>query len=283
MVVPSESKIAVVTGSSSGIGRATALELSAAGYSLVLHARRNLAGIQRVASEVQQVAHSSQQGVLCVLADITCSRACADLVAAAFGWQGRVDAWINNAGADVLTGPAAQLPFPAKLERLWRTDVLGTITLSRLVAQRMQSPTASRLASLDATDHDPCIVNLSWDQAPLGMEGDAGQLFGTTKAAIAAFTQSLALSVTGVRVNCVAPGWIQTDWGQTSASSYWTKRATDESLLKRWGRPEDVARTIAWLVSPHSQFINGQFICVNGGRRYYAQSSLPVAGGQLDS
>lgn len=257
--------IAVVTGSSSGIGRATAVALGRRGYALVLHARSNLVGLQAVAAEVQSGGSASNGPVLCLTGDIACTHACHDMVAAAFGWRGRVDAWINNAGADVLTGDARQQSFADRLRRLWEVDVQGTVRLSRLIAPRMLSQPPCDVVSPSL----PCIVNLGWDQAQLGMEGEPGQLFGTTKAAVAAFTTSLALSYPGIRVNCVAPGWIQTDWGQTSASNYWTQRAADESLQQRWGTADDVAHTIAWLVSDASGFVNAQTIAVNGGRRYY--------------
>ena len=264
--------VAVVTGSSSGIGRATAIELTRGGFAVVLHARSNLAGLQRVAAELQAMSSPGSPQVLCVTGDIACPRACQDMVAAAFGWRGRVDAWVNNAGADVLTGDARQQSFAARLQRLCEVDVQGTVRLSRLVAPRMLSQTPRAVVSPALSPPLPCIVNLGWDQAQLGMEGEPGQLFGTTKAAVAAFTMSLALSYPGLRVNCVAPGWIQTEWGQTSANSYWAQRAADESLQQRWGTAQDVAHTIAWLLADASSFVNGQTIAVNGGRRYYPPS-----------
>lgn len=97
------------------------------------------------------------------------------------------------------------------------------------------------------------------------MEGDAGQFFSPTKAAIAAFSKSLAKSVgPHVRVNCIAPGWIQTAWGET-ASDAWDQRARGESMLDRWGRPSDIANVAWMLASPECEFINGQTIAVNGG------------------
>ena len=256
--------VAVVTGSSSGIGRATAIALKRRGYAVVLHARRDLAGLQAVAAALRSESSGFGQ-ILCLTGDIACPRTCRDLVSAAFGWRGRVDAWVNNAGADVLTGSAQQQSFAARLQRLWEVDVQGTIRLSRLAAPRMLSQPPRDTVSPTL----PCIVNIGWDQAPLGMEGEPGQLFGTTKAAVAAFTNSLALSYPRLRVNCVAPGWVQTEWGQTSASGYWAQRAADESLQQRWGTADDVAQAIAWLVSDESSFVNAQTIAVNGGRRYY--------------
>lgn len=252
---------AVVTGSTSGIGLATAHVLVDRGYSVVLHGCSNLSGLQAAASSLGPKL-SQGASLMCVSADVSCKLSCQDLVRACYAWVPHIDLWVNNAGADVITGSAREQSFDWKLKRLWEVDVLGTIRLSRLVAARMQETSHSLTI--------PSIINISWDQSSLGMEGEPGQLFGTTKAAIASFTASLALSVGDrVRVNTVAPGWIQTAWGQQAASSYWNRRARSESILQRWGQPEDVAQTIAWLASSDASFISGQFIQVNGGRRYF--------------
>jgi 3-oxoacyl-[acyl-carrier protein] reductase len=97
------------------------------------------------------------------------------------------------------------------------------------------------------------------------MSGDAGQLFGTVKAAVMAFSRSLAKSLAPhVRVNCLAPGWIKTAWGE-QASQYWQERAAEESLLGRWGTPEEVARAACFLASPAAGFLNGATIAIDGG------------------
>jgi 3-oxoacyl-[acyl-carrier protein] reductase len=99
------------------------------------------------------------------------------------------------------------------------------------------------------------------------MEGDSGELFATTKGAVMAFTRSLAKSLAPhVRVNCVAPGWIKTAWGD-QASTDWQERATRECLLDRWGEVGDIADAVQWLISPQASFITGQIINVNGGFR----------------
>ena len=263
------SRVAVVTGSSSGIGRATALRLADDGFAVVLHARQNLAGLQAVASEIGT---RTGRSTLCILADVSDADARRDLVNAAFHWLRRVDVWVNNAGADVLTTEARTWSFDAKLEHLLATDLVSTVSLSRAVAARMQQQSsAANDATIGATNSaKPTVINIGWDQALLGMEGDSGQLFCTTKAAVMAFTTSFAMSVAPhMRVNCVAPGWIKTAWGDgQDVNDYWDSRARNESLLARWGRPEDVANTIAWLASPAADFVNGQCINVNGGRRY---------------
>jgi 3-oxoacyl-[acyl-carrier protein] reductase len=83
-----------------------------------------------------------------------------------------------------------------------------------------------------------------------------------------AFTRSLAQSLAPqVRVNCLAPGWIRTAWGER-ASEYWQQLAVRQSLRQRWGTPDDVAQAALFLVSPAADFITGQVLPVNGGFRY---------------
>jgi 3-oxoacyl-[acyl-carrier protein] reductase len=248
-------KTAVVTGSSSGIGRAIAVELAAAGADVLIHARASGAAAAAVADEIR--AAGRQATVL--LADLADATTHQGLVDAAWAWQGGVQIWVNNAGADVLTGDAARWSFEDKLERLWRVDVLATMRLSRLVGTRMKQ---TRSGSGQAV-----ILNLGWDQAEHGMGGDSGEMFGAVKGAVAAFTRSLACSLAPeVRVNCLAPGWIKTAWGET-APAYWQERACREALLQRWGTPQDVARVARFLASPAAEFLTGQVVPVNGGFR----------------
>jgi NAD(P)-dependent dehydrogenase (short-subunit alcohol dehydrogenase family) len=240
---------AVITGSSSGIGRAIALELAAAGAHILVHVRRNEKGAEEVALH----ARSLGQDTRVVLADLSNRIEQDRLVDEAWNWRA-IDIWINNAGVDVLTGDAASWTFEEKLAALWKVDVVATLRLSRSVGQRMRE-----------RGHG-VILNMGWDQAETGMAGDSGEMFGAVKGAVMAATRSLAKSLSPeVRVNCIAPGWIRTEWGQ-HASREWQERAKRESLLARWGQPDDVARVACFLVSPAAEFINGQVVAVNGGR-----------------
>src|SRR5204863_7572131 len=108
-------------------------------------------------------------------------------------------------------------------------------------------------------------LTVGWDQAGTGMEGDSGQLFAAVKAAVMGFTRSLALSLAPeVRVNCLAPGWVRTAWGET-ASAGWQERVRRETPLGVWGTPQDVAAVARWLVSPAASFVTGQIIRIDGG------------------
>lgn len=263
---------AVVTGASSGIGRQIAIELArmssrsefggggSAESRIVIHYRQNRAGAEETARLVQ--AHDVS--ALVVQADICNDDERARLIDQAWSFLGPPTTWVNNAGADVLTGAMRDQTFQRKLDVLMRTDVLSTIELSRSVIQRWRCSDSVELRS-DDSDLPPSMTFIGWDQAPYGMEGDAGQMFGPVKAAVMAFAASLAQEVAPhIRVNTVAPGWIKTAWGQTT-DAYWDGRARNQSLMNRWGSPDDVAKAVCFVADPSNTFCTGQTIVINGG------------------
>jgi 3-oxoacyl-[acyl-carrier protein] reductase len=246
-----KSHAAVVSGSSSGIGRAIALALARAGADVLVHARQNRAGVEETAAEIRALGRMAHV----LIADLAEPAEQDRLVAAAWEWK-LIDIWVNNAGVDVLTGAAANWSFEEKLKALWCVDVTATLRLSRAVGQRMKARGRGT------------ILNIGWDQAETGMAGDSGELFAATKGAVMAATRSLAQSLAPeIRVNCLAPGWIRTNWG-ANASRDWQERAKSESLLGRWGEVEDVAAVARFLASPAAAFINGQIVPINGGRTH---------------
>ena len=229
--------------------RSIALGLAASGADVILHCRESLEAAEEVARLIREVGRKSTV----IVADLRDPAACDRLVEESWKQSGRVDAWINNAGADVLTPPGNQLSFDEKLRALFAVDVSATIRLSRGVGTRMRRAGGG------------VILNMGWDQAETGMGGDSGELFSASKSAVMAFSKSLALSLAPeVRVNCLAPGWIRTAWAE-GASEQWQERATREALLGRWGTPEDVAAVARFLVSPSAGFLTGQIVRVNGG------------------
>lgn len=249
-------KTAMVTGSSTGIGRAIAIRLAQEGANVILHGRTDSDSIRSVAAEISTIGVESTQ----VLADFSSIKSWDSFVAEAWEWQGDVDIWINNAGGDVLTGEWPDRELEEKLEFLLRVDVTATLMLSKGAGERMKNKPGE-----PSSPGGKSIINIGWDQALQGMAGLSGELFSTTKGAIMAMTKSLAQSYAPeVRVNCIAPGWIQTQWGD-EASDYWDHRAKNESLMKRWGTPQDVANVAAFLCSQDASFVSGQVLPVNGG------------------
>ncbi|MEI8021340.1 MAG: SDR family oxidoreductase [Schlesneria sp.] len=239
----------VVTGASSGIGRAIALEFAQAGASVVIHCSTSRAAAENLAVKIQ----ASGQRAFVIQADYSDLKSLKTFVEAAWSVFGGFDIWINNAGADVLTGPAADWTYEQKLERLLLVDVQASMIVAKEAGQRMFDKGSG------------VLLTIGWDQADRGMEGNSGELFAASKNAVMGFSRSLALSLAPrVRVNCIAPGWIKTAWGEIASDS-WQQRVLHETPLKRWGLPEDIARAARFLCSNDASFITGQVVNVNGG------------------
>ena len=251
-------RVVVVTGSSTGIGRAIALRIAAEGARVIVHGRTDSVQLDQTLAQIRETGGTA--------AAVTCDFQNEDLVgsfpARASQPFGTPHVWINNAGGDVLTGGGPDMSLPEKLEFLWKVDVRASLILSRAAGRLM----FDAAGDVDAEDR-PSLINIGWDQAWTGMSGESGELFATTKGAVMAMTLSLAKSLAPrVRVNCIAPGWIKTEWGE-SAPAEWAERAVSESLMQRWGTPEDVAAVALFLAGRDSSFITGQVLNVNGGFR----------------
>jgi 3-oxoacyl-[acyl-carrier protein] reductase len=239
-----------VTGASSGIGRAIAETYAAEGAVVLLTHR----GSTERARDVADAIAARGGRALVRQADLATRDACERLVTEARDELGRIDVWVNNAGADVLTGAAAAWEWERKLDLLLAVDLKGTIACSYAAGDVMRNQ-----------ERGGAIVNMSWDHATTGMAGDNPELFAAVKAGVLGFSKSLARSLApAVRVNVLAPGWIETSFGEQADPDF--RRSVAQSTpLERWGRPEDVAAAAVYLASPEAAFVTGQAINVNGG------------------
>jgi 3-oxoacyl-[acyl-carrier protein] reductase len=234
-----------VTGASSGIGRAIAEAYAAAGADVLLTHRDSPERARAVADAI---------GARVRRVDLSTRDACERLVAEAHEELGRIDIWVNNAGADVLTGEAAEWEWERKLDLLLSVDLKGTIACSYAIADRMR-----------AQERGGVIVNMSWDHVTSGMAGENPQLFSAVKGGVLAFSKSLARSLApAVRVNVLCPGWIETSFGEQADPDF-RRSVAEATPLERWGRPEDVAGAAVYLAAPDAGFITGQAININGG------------------
>src|SRR6266576_1540905 len=227
-VMSLEGKVALVTGASSGIGRAIALAYAAAGADVVLTYRTN----RRGADETADGARAAGRRVESIRADVAVEAdvdALADTLRRTFG---RVDVWVNNAGADILTGDAARLSRTEKLDRLLAVDLRGTV-----------------LASWKA----------------VGLKSEYAQVFCAAKGGVYSFSRALAHSVAPlIRVNVLGPGWIETAYGSELDPAV-KQRISTKIPLGRWGTPADIANAAVYLASDAAAYVTGVMLMINGG------------------
>jgi 3-oxoacyl-[acyl-carrier protein] reductase len=201
----------------------------------------------------REVAEAIGERALVAQADLATRAACEHLVGEARERLGRIDVWVNNAGADVLTGEAAAWEWERKLDILLAVDLKGTIACSYAAGDAMRAQGGGT------------IINMSWDHVTTGMAGDDPQLFSAVKGGVLAFSKSLARRLAPeVRVNVLCPGWIETSFGEHADRDF-HRSVAEATPLRRWGRPEDVAAAALYLASHDAAFVTGQAINVNGG------------------
>lgn len=248
--VPLAGSIAVVIGASSGIGRAIAIAMARAGADLAITYHRRERAARQVAEEIRGLGRQAES----IQVDLAHSASIASLAERVREMFGRVDIWVNNAGADILTGAGASLSDLEKLDTLLTVDLRGTVLASWEAARLMR-----------AQPHGGVILNMSWDHVITGMPGRNPEMFSAAKGGILSFSKSLARSVApAVRVNVLAPGWIETEFG-SGLDEQQHRRVAESTPLRRWGTPEDVARAAVFLASRDASFLTGQTLFVGGG------------------
>jgi NAD(P)-dependent dehydrogenase (short-subunit alcohol dehydrogenase family) len=230
---------ALVTGSTSGIGKATATALAALGASVVVTGRDSERGM-RVVKEIEADGGSARF----VAADLNDPAQIAQLAEAA----GDVDILVNNAGHSWF-GPSADLDV-SSFDRLFASNVRSTYLLTATIAPAMA-----------ARGHGS-IVNVDSMAGAVGLAG--GAAYSATKASMSAMTRAWAaeFSPSGVRVNAVAPGPVYSD----GASAELIDNLATTTLLGRGAQPGEIADVIAFLSTPRAQYVTGATIAVDGGR-----------------
>jgi len=247
---PLAGRAVLVTGGSSGIGRAIAVAAARAGADVALTYRANEKGAREVEREIV----SMRRRAVVIRLNLSDADSLRALGPAARDGLGRLDVWINNAGADILTSAGASLTPAERLDLLMTVDLRGTILASWQAAE-----------ILAGQPDGGVIINMSWDHVLTGMPGTNPQLFAAVKGGVMAFSKSLARSVAPrVRVNILAPGWIETSFG-SSVDERVYREVAESTPLRRWGTPDDVAAAAVFLASPAAAFLTGETIQVSGG------------------
>jgi len=241
------SKVAIVTGSSSGIGAACALELAKRGWSVVVNHSKSAAEAQKVVAQCKDA--------IAVQADVGEDADCRRLAQAALDKWGRIDALVNNAGTTKFVKHADLEGLSAEdFLRIYRLNVVGPFQMTRACAAALKAAQGA-------------VVNISSVASLLGTGSSVA--YGASKAALNAMSLSLARTLAPeVRVNVVAPGYVDTPWQHAMLGTDKARAAAERYAsfvpLKDYARPADVAETVAWLVEG-ARMVTGEVLFVDGG------------------
>ncbi len=245
-----EHKTVVVTGASSGIGESIATSFAREGAHVVVNYNTSTEKAEHIVKQIKD----SGGNAVAIRANVADPKGVKYLIDEALSELGKIDIWVNNAGADILTGKGAELSEQEKLQFLIDVDLKGTINCCWGV-----------LPVMEQAGHG-VIINMTWDLAIHGFQGRNPQMFAAVKAGVRGFSQSLAKSVApDVRVNLLAPGWIETAFAEELMKTTYYQERISEIPLSRFGKPEDVANAALYLASDEASYITGQVINVNGG------------------
>ena len=239
-------KTAIITGASRGIGKAIATLLAQNDYNVVINYNHSEEQAKALVDELTAQGLSA----VCYKADVSDEAQAEALVRFTLDRWGKVDLLVNNAGVSA-SGLLIDMPIE-QINDTIAVNLTGTIVMTQKVAKGMLSNRSGN------------IVNISSIWGEIG--GSCEAVYSATKGGVIAFSKAMAkeLGYNGIRVNCIAPGIIDTDMNARLSTSD-VQNIIDDIPCQRIGRAEDIAKAVLWLASDEASYINGQVLSINGG------------------
>jgi 3-oxoacyl-[acyl-carrier protein] reductase len=255
-----DGKVALVTGSSRGIGKAIATLFAREGASVVVNFVRSSAEAAKVAAEI----NSSGSRAIAVRADVSRRSEVSALVGETVSTFGKVDVLVNNAG--VFAGGGASTLTDEDLDKAFSINVKGAIACAQTVAPHMKANGGGRIINISSI---AALSTTTPDQIP----------YAIAKAALNAATKRFAVDLGrfNITVNAICPGPVRTDMAVAGDSPEETEARflllAKKAVLGRVGSPEDIAACALFLASNDARMITGQVLTVDGGRTDYLSRS----------
>lgn len=245
--------VALITGASRGIGRATALLLAEQGYTIVVNYHKNAQAAQEVVKAIQAKGGKA----LAVQADIADEAQVMAMFEQTDALSEPLGALVNNAGI-LFTQCRVEALTAERINNVLHTNVTGYFLCCREAVKRMAHHHGGQGGA---------IVNVSSAASRLGAPGEYVD-YAASKGAVDTLTIGLSLEVAGqgVRVNCVRPGLIYTEMHASGGEPGRVDRVKSALPMQRGGQPEEVAEAIAWLLSDKASYVTGSFIELAGGK-----------------
>lgn len=242
------SVVALITGSSCGIGESIAVEFAKAGVNVVLNYNRHYLMAERVADKIKE---KYDVDVLCVKADVSCEEEVEAMVNQVVDTFGKIDILVNNAGIcqDSLLLDKSIFNF----RRILDVNLIGTFLCSKYVGKVMLDRGNGKIINISSTNAIDTYYPESCD-------------YDASKAGVISLTHNLAREFApNISVNCVCPGWVKTNMTE-GLSIEQIKEEEDKILLHRFAAPEEIAKVVVFLASSKASYINDSIIRVDGGR-----------------
>ena len=238
-------KVALITGSAHGIGRATALEFAKHGYNVVINYVKGDADANNLKQELEE---KYQIETLVCQADVSNEDQVQNMITNVIKKYGKIDALVNNAGI-VYDRPMADITID-EFQRVLKVDVMGAFIVSRAVATYMCA--GGSIVNVSSTNGTKTISPecLDYNIAKIGLQS---------------LTRDLAFQFRPhIRVNAVAPGWVDTRMNAELDKDY-VESEMEKIYLNRFAKPEEIARVIYFLCSDDASYVNGSVVTIDGG------------------
>lgn len=245
-----EEKVALVTGSSRGIGAATIIEFAKKGYSVVINYVNSEEEAMALKKHVEEEYHVAS---LVIKADVSREEEVSNMIEEVIHTFGHIDCLVNNAGIaiDTLFEDKTVENFRKTLD----VNLIGTFLVSKYVGKYMLKEKKGSIINISSTNGIDTVYPMSLD-------------YDASKAGVISLTRNLAIQYAPyIRVNSVAPGWVLTDMNQELDSEF-IKEECESILENRFADPSEIAKVVVFLASDDASYINNEVIRVDGGWKY---------------